>query len=51
MSFSLDVDSLLGTAFSLVNSLFPVFVIPLGISIGIGLLRMVVKAFDSIVRG
>jgi len=39
-SFSIDIDSVLTQAFNWVNSLMPVYAVPLGITLGLGILGM-----------
>jgi hypothetical protein len=38
MTLSIDFTAMIGTAFTLINSLWPVFVVPIGFAIGLGLL-------------
>lgn len=49
MSLSLDFSSVLSNAGEIINSLWPVFVLPVGIALGIGLLSKIIaeirKAF------
>ena len=49
MSFSIDVTGMMSTAASMFNSLFPIFGVIAGISIGIGLVTLIIveirKAF------
>ena len=47
MSLSLDFGSMLSTAFELINGLWPVFVLPIGFTLGLGLLNWIVKAIGS----
>jgi hypothetical protein len=47
MSFSIDSTSFLSTAASIFNALFPAFAVIIGIGLGIGLLRYVVKAIQD----
>lgn len=49
-SFSMDFTNVWTMASTLINGLFPVYLVPLGISLGIGLLGIIVRAFSSIVR-
>lgn len=51
LNFSLDFTGVFDNATSIVNGLFPVYLVPLGISLGIGVLGVIVKAFSSIIRG
>jgi len=43
MSFSIDPDSFLSIAASMFNSLFPIFAVPVGIAIALGLLKLIVS--------
>jgi len=49
MSLSLDFSGVMSQAGTIINSLFPVFVIPVGLALGIGLLSKIIaeirKAF------
>lgn len=45
--FSIDVTSLLTTASSIFNGLWPVFAIIVGLGLGIGLLRYLVNAIGN----
>jgi len=49
MSLSLDFTNLLGQAGSIINSLWPIFILPVGIGLGVGLLGKIIgeirKAF------
>jgi hypothetical protein len=51
LSFSLDFSGVFTNASQIVNGLFPVYLVPLGITLGIGILGVVVRAFSSIIRG
>lgn len=51
LSFSLDFTGVFTNASQIVNGLFPVYLVPLGITLGIGILGVIVKAFGSIIRG
>jgi hypothetical protein len=51
LSFNLDFSGIFETASTIVNGLFPVYLVPLGITLGIGILTVIVKAFSSILRG
>lgn len=42
LSFSMDFTNIWSMASSLINGLFPVYLVPLGISLGIGILGIVV---------
>jgi hypothetical protein len=50
LSFNLDFSGVFANASAIVNGLFPVYLVPLGITLGIGILGVIVKAFSSIVR-
>ncbi len=49
MSLSLDFSGLLGQAGAIINGLWPVFILPVGIALGMGLLSKIIgeirKAF------
>lgn len=47
MSFSIDSSGFLDTAAQIFNALFPAFAVIIGIGLGIGLLRYVVKAIQD----
>lgn len=51
LSFSLDFSGVFDTATQIVNGLFPVYLVPLGITLGIGILGVIVRAFGSIIKG
>jgi len=52
LSFSADLFSgVFDMASTIVNGLFPVYLIPLGIMIGIGILGLIMKAFRGIFSG
>ncbi len=51
LSFSLDFSGVFSNASQIVNGLFPVYLVPLGITLGIGILAIVVRAFSQIIRG
>jgi len=46
----MDFTNVFDMASTIINGLFPVYLIPLGISLGIGILGIIVKAFSQIVR-
>jgi hypothetical protein len=50
LSFSLDFTGVFDMASEIINGLFPVYLVPLGISLGIGILGIIVRAFSKIVR-
>jgi hypothetical protein len=49
LSFSLDFTEVFNVASSMVNGLFPVYLVPLGIGLAISILMYIVKAFRSII--
>ena len=51
LSFSLDFSGVFSNASMIVNGLFPVYLLPLGITLGLGILGYIVRAFSGIVRG
>lgn len=50
LSFSLDFTGVFTMASQIVTGLFGAYTVPLGISLGIGILGVVVAAFKSIVK-
>lgn len=50
MSLSLDFTSMLAQAFTLINGLWPVFVVPVGFTLGLGLLGWIVSEISKAVR-
>lgn len=50
LSFVLDFSAVFTNASQIVNGLFPVYLVPLGITLGLGILGVIVKAFSAIVR-
>jgi len=50
LSFSLNFSGVFDMANTMINGLFPVYLVPLGISLGIGILGIIVKSFSRIVR-
>ena len=50
MSLSLDFDAMLAMAFDLINGLWPIFVLPIGFTLGLGLLAWIVKEIGSAIR-
>lgn len=51
MNFSVpDFSGVFGMASNLVNGLFPIYLLPLGITLGIGILGFIVKAFNGILK-
>jgi hypothetical protein len=51
MSLSLDFGQMLSTAFELINGLWPVFVLPIGFTLGLGLLSWIVKSIGGSIKG
>jgi len=51
LSFSLNFDGVFNSASAIVQGLFPVYLVPLGITLGIGILGVIVRAFGQIIRG
>lgn len=51
MSFSIDLNSVLTTASMFVNGLLPIYLLPLGITLAVGILGMLSGAFNKIFRG
>jgi hypothetical protein len=47
LSFSVDWPTIFDQASSIINGLFPVYMVPLGIMLGLGLLGYIVKAFKG----
>jgi hypothetical protein len=50
LSFSLDFSGVFANASTIITGLFPVYLVPLGIALGIGILSYIVKAFSNIIR-
>ena len=50
LSFSLDFSGVFDFASQIVNGLFPIYMVPLGIALGIGILAVIVRAFRGIVK-
>ena len=48
LSFSLDFTQVFDTASNMVNGLFPVYLVPLGIALAVSILGVIVKAFRQI---
>jgi len=48
LSFSLDFTDVFNMASQIVNGLFPVYLVPLGISLGIAILGVIASAFRKI---
>jgi hypothetical protein len=51
MSLSIDFNQMLTTAFDLINGLWPVFVLPIGFTLGLGLLAWIVKSIGGSIKG
>jgi len=49
-SFSIDIDTVLTQAFNWVNSLMPVYAVPLGITLGLGILGMLYSLLSKAFR-
>jgi hypothetical protein len=50
MSISLDFSSLLGNATQIINNLWPVFGLPVGIALGMGLLAWIVREIRTAIN-
>ncbi len=50
MSLNLDFSTLLSNAFTIINNLWPVFAIPVGFSLGIGLLGWIVALVSKMFK-
>ena len=48
MSLSLDFNSLLEQAFTLVNSLWPIFIVPIGFALGIGIVSWIASEIKKV---
>jgi len=51
LSFSLDMSGVFNTATTIINGLFPAYLIPLGITLGIGVLGLIAATFSKLLRG
>jgi hypothetical protein len=51
MSFSLDFTGVFDNASQIVNGLFPVYLVPLGITLGVGLVSVIARAFKGALSG
>jgi hypothetical protein len=49
LSFSLDFAGVFNTASQIMTGLFPVLIIPLGITLGVGLVNFLAKSFKNII--
>lgn len=47
MSFSFDWDAIWSQTSNIVNGLFPVFAIPIGLALGMGILAYIVRSIKS----
>jgi hypothetical protein len=47
MSLSLDFTQVWGQASDFVNNMWPVFIVPIGIVLGVGILNFIIKAVRS----
>lgn len=50
MSLSLDFTGMLTQAFTIINGLWPVFIIPIGFTLGLGLLAWIVDEVSKSVK-
>ena len=50
LSFSLDFSGVFDMASQIVNGLFPIWIVPLGIGLGVAILGIIAKAFSKIVH-
>ena len=50
LSFSIDFTGVFDMASTIINGLFPAYLIPLGISLGIGVLGIIAAMFSKVVR-
>lgn len=50
-TFDVDLTGMMSTAEDLFNSLFPAFVVVIGITLAIGLIGMIIAAITKAVRG
>lgn len=48
LSFSVDWPGIFQTASSIINGLFPVYMVPLGLMLGVAVLGLIVRAFKSV---
>jgi len=48
LSFNLDFSGVFDMASTMINGLFPVYLVPLGIMLGLSILAIIMKAFKSI---
>jgi len=47
LSFAMNFSGVFDMASTIINGLFPVYMIPLGIALGIGILGIIVAAFKG----
>lgn len=50
MSFSLDFSGVFTMASTIVNSLFGVYIVPLGLSLGVAILGLIAGAFTKFIK-
>jgi len=50
VSLSLDFSGMLDQAFSLINGLWPIFVLPIGFTLALGLLAWIVKEVTGAIK-
>ena len=50
MSLSIDFTAMMNQAFTLINGLWPIFTIPVGFTLGLGLLAWIVDEISKSVR-
>lgn len=50
MSLVLDFNAMLEMAFQLINGLWPIFILPIGFTLGLGLLGWIVLEIGKAVR-
>jgi hypothetical protein len=51
VSISLDFSSMIDTAFTIINSLWPLFVVPIGFMFGLGLMAWIIDAIRKSLPG
>ena len=51
LSFSLDFDPVFTMASQIINGLFSAYTVPLGITLGLGILGVIVGAFKALSKG
>ena len=50
LSFSMDWTAVMDTASSIINGLMPIYMVPLGIVLGMGLLAYIVRAIKGAIH-